>query len=295
MRVRPTLGTLAALALVLSGCGQEGTPETDGPGSGEAPEYTVAEDVDLADSPTWSGAKERGRLRIGVKFDQPGLANVEPGQTRPEGFDVEIAKLAAAGLGFADDEVEFVETVTPNREPFLKQGTVDMIVASYTINDERKEVIDFAGPYYITGQDFLVLEDSEIQSEDDLAGTVVCSVDASTSAMRIEEDYPDTELVTYDTYPKCLDDVRTGNADAMTTDDSILRGYAAVEDSGFRVLGEQISEEPYGIGLPKDEEELRNAVNDILEQAAQDGTWVDAFEYTLGDTDGVEQPEPERY
>lgn len=295
MRVRSALGTIAALTLVLTGCGQDGTPEADGPGSGEAPEYTVVDDFELSESETWSGAKERGRLRIGVKFDQPGLANVGPGETRPEGFDVEIAKLAAAGLGFSDDKVEFVETVTPNREPFLQQGTVDMVVASYTINDERKKVIDFAGPYYVTGQDFLVLTDSDIESTDDLADTVVCSVDASTSAMRIEEDFPDTELVTYDTYPKCLNDIRAGSADAMTTDDSILRGYAATEDGGFRVLGDQISEEPYGIGLPKDEEALRNAINDILEQANEDGTWVDAFEYTLGDSSDVEQPEPERY
>lgn len=295
MRVRSALGTIAALTLVLSGCGQEGTPETEGPGSGEAPEYTVADDVELTESDTWSGAKDRGRLRIGVKFDQPGLANVEPGQTRPEGFDVEIAKLAAAGLGFADDEIEFVETVTPNREPFLQQGTVDMVVASYTINDERKQVIDFAGPYYITGQDFLVMADSDIESADDLAETVICSVDASTSAMRIEEDFPDAELITYDTYPKCLNDIRAGSADAMTTDDAILRGYAATEDDGFRVLGEQISEEPYGIGLPQEDGDLRNAINDILEQAADDGTWVEAFEYTLGDSTGIEQPEPERY
>ncbi len=295
MRMRTTVCSLATLTLLLAGCGQEGTPETEGPGSGEAPDYTVAEDVDLSDSDTWNGAQERGHLRIGVKFDQPGLANLAPGETRPEGFDVEIAKLTAAGLGFDESGIEFVETVTPNREPFLQQGTVDMVVASYTINDERKKVIDFAGPYYNTGQDFLVMEDAEIQTTDDLADTVVCSVDASTSAMRIEEDFPDTELITYDTYPKCLDDVRAGTADAMTTDDSILRGYAAVEDSGFRVLGEQISEEPYGIGLPKDDEALREAINDILDAAAEEGTWVEAFEYTLGDSTDVEQPETERY
>lgn len=295
MRMRTTVCSLAALTVLLAGCGQEGTPESESPGSGEAPEYTVADDVDLSDSDVWSGAAERGLLRIGVKFDQPGLANMAPGETRPVGFDVEIAKLTAAGLGFDESEIEFVETFTPNREPFLQQGTVDMVVASYTINEERKEVVDFAGPYYSTGQDFLVMEDSEIQSADDLADTVVCSVDASTSAMRIEEDFPDTELITYDTYPKCLDDVRAGTADAMTTDDSILRGYAATEDSGFRVLGEQISEEPYGIGLPKDDESLRNAINDILEASAEDGTWVEAFEHTLGDSSDVEQPEPERY
>ncbi|HLS33102.1 MAG TPA: transporter substrate-binding domain-containing protein, partial [Brevibacterium sp.] len=142
--------------LALSACGQEGTPEAETGGSGEAPEYTVAEDVDLSDSPTWTAANEAGTLTIGVKKDQPGLGNQGPGADVPEGFDIEMAKIVAGSLGFAPDQIEWTETVSANREPFLQQGNVDMVVATYTINDERKEVVDFAGPYYVAGQDLLV-------------------------------------------------------------------------------------------------------------------------------------------
>lgn len=291
-------GTAIGL-LALSGCGQEGTPESSGGGGGdaggEAPEYTVAEDVDLSDSPTWEAAKSAGTLKVGVKKDQPGLGNVAPGSDIPEGFDIEIAKITAAALGFAPDEIEWVEAVSANREPFLQQSNVDMIVATYTINDERKKVVDFAGPYYVAGQDLLVSADSDITGPDDLAGKKVCSVDGSTPAQNIEEEYSDAELVTYDAYSKCVTDLQSGTVDAVTTDDAILRGYAAQYEGEFKVIGEPFTEEPYGVGLPKDDAALRDAVNDALETSMEDGTWTEAFEYTLGDSSGVEQPSVDRY
>jgi len=281
--------------LALSACGQEGTPEAETGGSGEAPEYTVAEDVDLSDSPTWTAANEAGTLTIGVKKDQPGLGNQGPGADVPEGFDIEMAKIVAGSLGFAPDQIEWTETVSANREPFLQQGNVDMVVATYTINDERKEVVDFAGPYYVAGQDLLVAADSDITGPDDLAGTTVCSVDGSTPAQNIEEEYSDAELVTYDAYSKCVTDLQSGSVDAVTTDDAILRGYAAQYEGEFSVVGEPFTDEPYGVGLPQDDDALRDAVNDALEASMEDGTWTEAFEYTLGDASDVEQPEVDRY
>ncbi|MCK1803552.1 MULTISPECIES: glutamate ABC transporter substrate-binding protein [unclassified Brevibacterium] len=301
-KLHTLLAASAAGILALSACGQSGTPETGGGGgegggdtAAEAPQYEVASDVDLADSPTWSAANDAGTLKVGVKFDQPGLGNKDATADAPEGFDIEIAKITAAALGFEPDQIEWVETVSANREPFLQQGNVDLVVATYTINDERKEVVDFAGPYYVAGQDLLVAEDSEIAGPDDLAGTTVCSVDGSTPAQRIQDEYGDAELVTYDAYSKCVEDLQTGNVDAVTTDDAILRGYAAQYEGEFKVVGEPFSDEPYGIGLPKDDQALRDAVNDALEQAGEDGTWTEAFEYTLGDSSGVEQPAVDRY
>ena len=287
----------AITLLALTACGQEGTPEAEGEGGtqAEAPEYTVAEDVDLSDSETWEAANSAGTLTVGVKMDQPGLGNTEPGSDAPEGFDIEIAKITAAALGFAPDQIEWVETVSANREPFLQQGTVDMVVATYTINDERKEVVDFAGPYYVAGQDLLVAADSDIAGPDDLAGSTVCSVDGSTPAQNITEEYPDAELVTYDTYSKCVTDLQSGSVDAVTTDDAILRGYAAQYEGEFTVAGEPFTEEPYGVGMPKDDQALRDAVNDALEASMEDGTWTEAFEYTLGDASDVEQPQVDRY
>ncbi len=293
-----SIASAAVGLLVLGGCGQGGTPEEPAEGGGEsqaAPEYPVNENADVADSKTWQAAKDAGELKVGVKFDQPGLGNVSTGSDQPEGFDIEIAKMVGAELGFAPDEIKFTETVSANREPFLQQGNVDMVVATYTINDERKKVVDFAGPYYVAGQDLLVAADSDIAGPEDLAGKKVCSVDGSTPAQNIEEKYKDAELVTYDTYSKCVTDLQSGSVDAVTTDDAILRGYAAQFEGEFKVVGKPFTEEPYGVGLPKDDKALRDAVNDALQKGMDDGKWTEAFEYTLGPADDVKMPEIDRY
>ncbi|WP_210605375.1 glutamate ABC transporter substrate-binding protein [Brevibacterium oceani] len=295
-KLRLTVASVAIGMLALSGCGQGGTPESSGDGDkAEAPEYSVATDVDLKDSKTWQKAKDAGEITIGVKKDQPGLGNVSAGSKEPEGFDIEIAKMVAAHLGFEPDQIKYTETVSANREPFLQQGNVDMVVATYTINDERKKVVDFAGPYYVAGQDLLVAEDSDIAGPDDLDGKKVCSVDGSTPAQNIEDKYTKAELVTYDAYSKCVTDLQSGSVDAVTTDDAILRGYAKQYDGEFKVVGKPFTEEPYGVGLPKGDDALRDAVNDALEEGMDDGDWKKAFEYTLGSTDGVDMPKVDRY
>ncbi|WGW12966.1 glutamate ABC transporter substrate-binding protein [Saxibacter everestensis] len=285
-------------AFALTGCGQSGTPEAES-GAEEptaaAPEYSVASDVDLKDSPTWEKADSAGKIRIGVKYDQPGLGNKKAGSDAPEGFDVEIAKMIAASLGFSADQIEWSEAQSANRELFLKNGQVDLIVATYTINDERKQQVDFAGPYYIAGQDLLVKADSDIAGPEDLAGKKVCSVDGSTPAKRIADEYPDAELEQLGGYSECVTKLESGETDAVTTDDAILRGYAKQYGDQFKVVGKPFSEEPYGVGLPKGDDALRNAVNDALEAGAKDGTWKKAFEYTLGSSDGVTAPEVDRY
>src|SRR3712207_6229311 len=142
---------------------------------------------------------EAGELRVGTKIDQPGfgLANTAGD---PEGFDVEIAKLIASKMGLTEDQITFTETVSANREPFLQNGQVDMVVATYTINDTRKQVVDFAGPYYVAGQDIMVAAGNPegIEGPDDLAGKTVCSVEGSTPAQNIRDNYPEANLVTYD-------------------------------------------------------------------------------------------------
>ncbi|SMY03387.1 amino acid ABC transporter substrate-binding protein, PAAT family [Brevibacterium sp. 239c] len=297
-KLRLSIASVAIGLLALSGCGQGGTPDAPAEGDGDqakAPEYTVNDSADFKDSKTWKAAKDAGKLKIGVKYDQPGLGNVKAGTKEPAGFDIEIAKMVAAQLGFSPDQIKYTETVSANREPFLQQGNVDMIVATYTINDERKKVVDFAGPYYIAGQDLLVAKDSDIAGPDDLDGKKVCSVDGSTPAQNIEEKYTKAELVAYDTYSKCVTDLQSGSVDAVTTDDAILRGYAKQYEGEFKVVGKPFTEEPYGVGLPKGDDAMRDAVNDALQKGMDDGDWKKAFEYTLGSTDDVDMPKIDRY
>src|SRR5699024_4402484 len=120
-----------------------------------------------------------------------------PATGTPEGFDVEIGKLIAAELGIPADKIEWVETVSANREPFLQQGRVDLVIATYTINDERKEIINFAGPYYVAGQALMVEKGNpdNIAEPEDLAGYKVCSVEGSASSENIRQLVPEADVV----------------------------------------------------------------------------------------------------
>ncbi|MEU4687954.1 glutamate ABC transporter substrate-binding protein [Actinoplanes sp. NPDC023714] len=230
------------------------------------------------------------KLVIGVKADQPGLG-LQTGSTYT-GFDIEIGKIIAKGLGVEESGIEWKTTVSANREPYIQQGQVDLVVATYTINDERKKVVNFGGPYYIAGQDLLVPVDSTITGPEALAGKKVCSVSGSTPAKRIQTDYKDAQLQQFDSYSKCVTALAGGQVDAVTTDDIILAGYAAQDQYAgkFKVVGKPFSEEPYGIGLKKDDSEGCKKINEILTAAASDGSYKAAWDNTLGKS-GTAAPE----
>jgi glutamate transport system substrate-binding protein len=206
----------------------------------------------------------------------------------PQGLDPEIGKILAADLGIAAEDIEWKETISDNREPFLQSGEVDLVIASYSITDERRQVVGQAGPYYVTGQQLLVGSDSDIESVDDVKGTEVCSVTGSTSLDNIKAE--GAKPRGFDTYSECVDQVLDGTVDAMTTDGAILLGYAAQHPDDLKVVGEPFSEERYGIGYSKDRPEMCQWINDTLTDAFESGAWEDAFDSTLGKA-GVEAPE----
>ena len=228
------------------------------------------------------------KITIGTKFDQPlfGLKNL---QGTPEGFDVEIAKLLAGELGIPSDKVQFVETVSANREPFLQQGQVDLVVATYTINDERKKIVDFAGPYYVAGQDIMVKKGNpeQITGPDALAGKKVCSVAGSTPAQRIRTEYPDAQLVEFDVYSKCAEALKNDQVQAVTTDNVILLGLKDKEPEAFDIVGKPFTQEPYGIGVKQDRDDLRHFVNEKLNAMFTDGRWAKAWTDTAGKAAGA--------
>lgn len=236
-------------------------------------------------------------LKIGVKEDQPGLGFKGP-DGKYAGFDIQIATMVASDLGVSADNIEWVTTVSSNREPFLQQGRVDMVVATYTITDSRKEKVSFAGPYYVAGQDLLVRSDeTAITGPDTLAGKKVCTASGSTPAKRIKTDYPAAQLQEFDNYSKCVEALLGKSVDAVTTDDTILRGYAAQHPGELKVIGKPFSKEPYGIGLAHDDKKGRDAVNDSLQKIFTDGRYAQAWDATLG-VPGQPAPNPptlERY
>jgi len=281
MKLRAMAVGLLVGGLVLVACGRE---TASGPSSTQVAAPSVTQNVTVAGSPTFEKMTKRGTVIIGVKNDQPGLGYLNPKTNRYEGFDVEIARLIAAKLGF-DPETKLQYTPIPSaaREQAIINGQVDYYVGTYTINDARKKQISFAGPYFIAGQSLLVkAADQTITGPATLAGKRVCSVTGSTPIRRVREQNLTDKIVEFQNYSQCVDQLLAGQVDAVTTDDAILKGYAAQDPQELKVVGQPFSQEPYGIGLPHDDNALRAKVNDILEAAAQDGTWKRIYDGTLG-------------
>jgi len=222
-----------------------------------------------------------GKVVIGIKWDQNnfGLRGIDGKFT---GFDVEIGKIMARGLGLSEDKIKWEESVTKAREDHIMFNRVDMVIATYTINAARKEKVAFAGPYYTAGQDLLFRKgDTSITGQDVFKeGTKkVCSVTGSTPANEIKKYVKDpSQIVLFDVYTKCLDALKQKQVDAVTTDNGILAGYVAKEKDAYQMLNKPFTKEPYGIGVKKEDTAFRNWINDQLEKAFSDGSYKAAWD-----------------
>jgi glutamate transport system substrate-binding protein len=287
MKFRRTalVATLSVVALTAAACG--------GDDESSAPEPEVAEAPEFEAGTTMAELAEQGTIRVGTKFDQPGFG-LENLEGEVEGFDVEVAKIIAGALGIAEDDIEWVQTPSAVREDVIEGDEVDMVVATYTINDKRKERISFAGPYYEAGQQIMVASDNDtIDGPDSLKDNPdakVCSVTGSTPAEQIKEYLADPgQLVLFDEYSQCADSLRNGQVDAVTTDNVILLGFVSESDGAFKLVGEQFTEEPYGIGITKGDVAFCEFINETL--ADNEDAYTEAWEATAGQVEGTETPE----
>jgi glutamate transport system substrate-binding protein len=234
------------------------------------------------DSETSGEPGDGGKVVIGIKFDQPGLG-LKEGDTYT-GFDVQVANYVAKELGYT--EVEFKESPSAQRETLIQSDQVKMIFATYSITDDRKQKISFAGPYFIAGQDLLVkTENTDITGPDSLNGKKLCSVTGSTSAQKIKDNYASgVQLQEFDTYSKCVEALNAGQIDAVTTDNVILAGFAAQSQyqGKLKVVGKPFSEERYGVGIKKGDTELCGKINTAIEKMVSDGAWEKAIADTVG-------------
>lgn len=253
----------AAVALALAACGSDAGDT--GSGSGD------------------SGSAGAGGLKIGIKFDQPGLG-LKKG-TEYTGFDVDVAKYVAKELGTDAADITWVQAPSAQRETLISAGQVDMVVATYSITDARKEKVSFAGPYFVAGQDLLVrADDTSITGPDALKGKKLCSVTGSTSAQKVKDAYPGVQLQEFATYSECLPALANKGVDALTTDDTILAGFASQPEYAgkFKVVGKPFSEEKYGIGLKKGDTATCEKVNAAITKMITDGSWQKALDANLG-------------
>lgn len=229
------------------------------------------------------GGSDSGGLKIGIKFDQPGLG-LKVGEDYT-GMDVDVATYVADKLGTSAEDITWIQAPSAQRETLIESGQVDLVVATYSITDERKELVSFAGPYFVAGQDLLVrADDDSITGPESLDGKKLCSVTGSTSAQNVADEVPGVNLREFGTYSECVTALTSGGVDAVTTDDTILAGYAAQPENqgNLKVVGNTFSTENYGIGLEKGNTDLCEQVTDAINSMIEDGTWETIVSDNLG-------------
>ena len=259
-KVTAASAAVLALALTATACGSDDKDDSAGSGGGK-------------------------KITIGIKIDQPGIGLKTP-DGKFTGFDVDVATYVAKELGYDAKNIEFKETKSADRETAISRGDVKFIVASYSINDERLKKVDFAGPYLLAHQDILVrADDDSIKKPEDLNNKKLCSVTGSNSAQNIHDTLaPKAQLQEYGGYSECLTGLENKAVDALTTDDSILAGYASqdVNKGKFKLAGFKMTNENYGIGLKKGDADLKKKINDALTKMVSDGSWQKAVDANFG-------------
>jgi len=271
------LAMVSTMALIAA-CGDD-DDDDDGGSTTDTPTFT-------ADS-TMGKIAAAKKLTVGVKFDQPGFGLKDPASGKVDGFDIAIAKEIGKALGLSEDQIEFTEAVSANRIPFLQEDKVDLVIATMTINADRKKQIDFSRPYYLAGQSILVKKDNTtIKSVDDLNGKKVCSVQGSTSEKNVQAKAPQAELLSLTGYAACVSSLKDGRVEAVSTDDIILAGFAAA-DNTLKLVGGQFTEEPYGIGIKQGKTDMVEFVDTLIADWFKDGTWDKIYNKYLGDVEGL--------
>ena len=263
------LPALLAVALVAAACGN-----TSGGGN------------------TVIGKASGGHLTIAIAEDQPGssLKGLNGDYT---GFDIDVAEFVAKELGVDASGITWRSTVSADRETVLENGSADLVVETYSITDKRKQVISFAGPYFVAGQDLLTrLSDTSITGPESLNGKRLCSVAGTTSAQEVKDKFAaQTQLVEYAHFSECITALLANIVDAVTTDDLILAGYAAQNPELLRVVGKPFTQERYGIGVKKGDTASVAKIDDAITKMVSTGAWQSSLQHNFGGT-GYKIPTP---
>lgn len=228
----------------------------------------ISQRIDESDNP---------RISWGVKADTNlfGLYNIAEGEI--QGFDIDIAKALTEEITGDADDAEFVEVTSKTRIPLLKNGNIDAIIATMTISPERLEQVNFSDVYFAAGQSLLVPNDSPIQGIEDLnENTTVLAVKGSTSAQNIREYAPEAPVLELENYSEAFTALKSGQGEAVTTDNAILLGIIA-ENPGYRLAGGPFTDEPYGIAIDKGQDNFLNEVNQALDMIIENGTYGEIF------------------
>lgn len=234
--------------------------------------------------------KKSNTITWGVKADQKliGLIDVKDGQEK--GFEIDLAKAITKKILGKDGKTKFVTVTSQSRIPLLKNGNIDAIIATMSILPDRKKVIDFSDSYFDAGQSILVKKGSSIKSVKDLNGKTVTSAVGSNSVDNIQKIAPKARVLQLPDFAQALTALKSGQGEAMTTDNVILAGLA-VENPGYKLVGGTFTTEPYGIGINKGQGDFKKAINKGLKEVIKDGTYNKLIMKWFGNVPGFDYKE----
>jgi glutamate transport system substrate-binding protein len=269
-----------ALASALAGCSAPAEPSENGP--------------TFAAGTTMQKLADAGTINVGIKFDAPGYSERTLDGSY-QGMDIEITKMVAAALGIAEDKIQWTETVSANREPFLEQGKVDMVAASYAIESDRQKVVTFAGPYVSAAQTFLVLKGNpqHIVGWDDVAGKKICAVSGSKNFDIITEEAPTAQQIGFDTDARCATALQNGQVDVVVGNVAAMGGYVSKDPDSFELSTFTFGTTDIGIGVTKGDLEFCQFIDGVMQSAWDDGSFQEAWDRTLKASTGDDPREPE--
>ena len=281
--------TAAPGAALLAACGaSQSTTQSAAPALPSPTVRTAA--TEFPTTSYMSKIVQRGKLVAGVKQDQPLFGLLNPRTNVIEGFDVDIVKeIAKALFNLGANGEPYPARLTlrgitsAERIPLLQEGAIDMVAATMTINDERKQQIDFSDVYYLAGQSLLVRKDSTITKIQDLdkPASTVCSATGSTSEQNITKFAPTAQKLLFSGYAECVTALQQSRVDAVSTDDIILAGFLDT-DPNLKMVGGQFTQEPYGLGMAKTSTGFTEFVNNEVRKMKTDGRWKAIYTKWLG-------------
>jgi len=234
---------------------------------------TACGDGSSADDSSLAAIKKRGKLVVGVKYDTNLFGYKDPADGQVKGFEIDLMREFAKRLLGDEKKVEFKEVTSKTRIKMLQSGDIDVIAATMTITDKRKKQVDFSRVYFMAGQSLLVPTNSSITGLKSLNGKVVATAKGATSGRNLEKLAPGVKIKEYENYADAFTALKSGQADAVTTDDSILMGMQQQDPTRFKLVGGQFTQEPYGIAVKKGNKDLLKALNDFLNEIMKDGTY----------------------
>ena len=263
-----------ALAITsLTGCGSSAVSNESGEAS------TSKSSIDTI--------KERGTIKIGVFSDKAPFGYVDSNGEN-QGYDVYIAKRFAKDLLGDESKVEFVLVDAASRVAYLESNKVDIIMANFTVTDDRKEKVDFANPYMKVSLGIVSPESAPIKSADELKGKKIIVAKGTTAETFMTENYPDVELVKYEQYSEIFQALKDGRGDGILSDNTEVIAWAK-DNPGYTVgvstLGSQDTIAP---AVSKGNTELKDWINTELETLGKENFVHKAYEETLKSVYGDE-------